>query len=40
MTRLLLGENYPHSAARGLAQAGHDVQSVAALVPGLDLAGA
>lgn len=35
MTRLLLDENYPHSAARGLAQAGHDVQSVAGLIPGV-----
>jgi len=31
MTRLLLDENFPHSAADGLARAGHDVQNVAAL---------
>jgi predicted nuclease of predicted toxin-antitoxin system len=36
MTRLLLDENFPHSAARGLATAGHDVQSVTALAPGVD----
>jgi predicted nuclease of predicted toxin-antitoxin system len=35
MTRLLLDENFPHSAARGLALAGHDVQSVATLAPGV-----
>lgn len=35
MTRLLLDENFPHSAADGLARAGHDVQNVAALAPGL-----
>lgn len=35
MTRLLLDENFPQSAARGLAEAGHDVQRVAALAPGL-----
>ena len=35
MTRLLLDENFPHTAARGLTHAGHDVQSVAALAPGL-----
>jgi predicted nuclease of predicted toxin-antitoxin system len=39
MTRLLLNENFPHSAVRGLEQAGHDVQSVAAEAPGLDDAG-
>lgn len=39
MTRLLLDENFPHGAVRGLEQAGHDVQSVAALAPGLDEAG-
>lgn len=36
MTRLLLDENFPHSAARGLTTAGHDVQSVTALAPGVD----
>ena len=35
MTRLLLDENFPHSAARGLEQAGHDVQRVAVLAPGV-----
>ena len=35
MTRLLLDENFPHRAASGLAEAGHDVQSVATLSPGI-----
>jgi predicted nuclease of predicted toxin-antitoxin system len=35
MTRLLLDENFPHSAARGLASAGHDVHSVRTLAPGV-----
>jgi hypothetical protein len=35
MTRLLLDENFPHSAALGMAQAGHDVSRVAAPAPGL-----
>lgn len=35
MSRLLLDENFPYSAARGLAQAGHDVQSVTTLAPGV-----
>ena len=39
MTRLLLDENFPHGAVRGLEQAGHDVRSVAGLAPGLDDAG-
>jgi predicted nuclease of predicted toxin-antitoxin system len=35
MTRLLLDENFPHSAAQGLTQAGHDVQSMRTLDPGV-----
>ena len=35
MTRLLLDENFPHSAAVSLTQARHDVQCVAAPAPGL-----
>ena len=35
MTRLLLAENFPHSAAHGLGLACHDVQSVTTLAPGV-----
>ena len=35
MTRLLLDENFPRSAARGLVAAGHDVQEVATTAPGI-----
>ena len=35
MTRLLLDENFPRRAADSQTQARHDVQSVAALAPGL-----
>ena len=36
MTRVLLDENFPAGAVRGLEAAGHDVVSVAATTPGLD----
>jgi predicted nuclease of predicted toxin-antitoxin system len=39
VTRVLLDENLPAGAARGLEAAGHDVASVAALAPGLDDSG-
>lgn len=35
MTRLLLDENFPHSAGRGLAAAGHDVEHIAVVCPGI-----
>jgi predicted nuclease of predicted toxin-antitoxin system len=35
MTRLLLDENFPNSAALGLAEAGHEVQTVAVMAPGV-----
>ncbi|HYN60726.1 MAG TPA: type I-E CRISPR-associated endoribonuclease Cas2 [Rubrivivax sp.] len=36
MTRLLLDENFPAGAARGLEAAGHEVALVARVAPGLD----
>jgi predicted nuclease of predicted toxin-antitoxin system len=36
MTRLLLDENFPHSAARGLADGGHDVLAGSIAAPGID----
>ena len=36
MTRVLLDENFPASAVRGLEAAGHNVASVSGASPGLD----
>jgi predicted nuclease of predicted toxin-antitoxin system len=36
VTRVLLDENFPAGAARGLEAAGHEVASVATAAPGLD----
>jgi predicted nuclease of predicted toxin-antitoxin system len=36
VTRVLLDENFPAGAARGLEAAGHEVASVATLAPGLE----
>lgn len=36
MTRVLLDENFPASAVRGLEAAGHNVASVSGVSPGLD----
>ena len=36
MTRVLLDENFPSGAVRGLEAAGHDVASISGVSPGLD----
>ena len=36
MTRLLVDENFPHSVSLGLVAAGHDVQTISELAPGIN----